>query len=363
MRLRSALVLGVTAAMAAPVAVAVAADARTAAGSTAYVTQRQAQAQSRAETQSQAQGRLPSRTRTQAEGRTQPHPQPQPQRPQWRVPPAPSCGDPSSAGFPIDTRIHGGPATYRPGHGFEAWYVDLANTTTRPCRNIHPVVVLTDRARTLDPAQIRLEFHDPAADRWHPVRFEKTDEDELVGAFDDGFPGFAVPAGKTVPVKVRLAFTADALTGQVVANAATVQRQGDDGDWVGESNDYRFTMAAAIGDESSSAGDSDTDSGSGRDSHSNTDSGSGRNSHTDTDTDTDTDSGRDSHSNSDSGSGRNSHSDNNRGDGTGFAQPPSSLAKTGSEHLLGLGVTAGVLLLLGGGALVVGRRRFRTGRY
>ncbi|MEN8650209.1 hypothetical protein ABCR94_06080 [Streptomyces sp. 21So2-11] len=301
MRLRSALVLGVTAAMAAPVAVAVAADARTTAGSTAYVTQRQTQRQTQGYAQREAP--VPAQTHAQSQGR------------QWRNPLAPSCGDPSSAGFPIDTRIYGGPATYRPGDGFQAWYVDLANTTTRPCQNIHPVVVLIDQARTLSPAQIRLEFHDPAADRWHPVRFEKTEEDELVGAFDDGFPGFAVPAGRTVPVKVRLAFTTDVVPGQVVANAATVQRQGDDGDWVGESNDYRFTMAAETGGDHSSDSGSDTDS------------------------------------------------DTNRSDGTGSAQPPSSLAKTGSEHLLGLGVTAGVLLLLGGGALVVGYRRFRTGRY
>jgi hypothetical protein len=54
-----------------------------------------------------------------------------------------------------------------------------------------------------------------------------------------------VAPGATLSVKVRLAVTSDAVANDVVAHAAVVQRQGDDGDdgdWVGQSNDYRFRI-------------------------------------------------------------------------------------------------------------------------
>ncbi|MGW6455124.1 hypothetical protein ACWF94_04230, partial [Streptomyces sp. NPDC055078] len=41
----------------------------------------------------------------------------------------PGCGTASRKEFPIDTRIHGGPAAHHPGGGFEQWSVDLTNTT------------------------------------------------------------------------------------------------------------------------------------------------------------------------------------------------------------------------------------------
>lgn len=41
-------------------------------------------------------------------------------------------------------------------------------------------------------------------------------------------------------MKVRLGFTADTRPNEVTANAAVVQRRGDDGEWVGESGGYRF---------------------------------------------------------------------------------------------------------------------------
>lgn len=41
-------------------------------------------------------------------------------------------------------------------------------------------------------------------------------------------------------MKVRLALTPDAVPNEVTVNAAIVQRHGDDGDWVGQSNAYRF---------------------------------------------------------------------------------------------------------------------------
>ncbi|WP_375138082.1 hypothetical protein [Streptomyces sp. Act143] len=157
---------------------------------------------------------------------------------------APACDAPGSRAFPLTTRIHGGPADYAPGGGFGTWYLDLTNTTARTCTDIHPVIVLVDKERALTAGQPRLEFYEDAADgdRPRPVRFEATDEDELVGAF--GGPGFTVGPGRTVTVKVRLALTADTVANQVTANAAVVQRHDDDGDWVGQSNDYRFTVEA-----------------------------------------------------------------------------------------------------------------------
>ncbi|ORT61591.1 hypothetical protein [Streptomyces sp. CB03238] len=159
----------------------------------------------------------------------------------------PTCGNPSSADFPIRTRISGGPTAYRPGGGFHTWNVELTNTTSEPCGNIHPVIVFTDRARALKPAQIQLEFYENVGNgrRQYPVTIEQTDESELVGVLDDGadaFRGFAVPPGRTVTVPVRLAFTSDARPDAITANAAIVQRRGGDGDWVGESADYRFTL-------------------------------------------------------------------------------------------------------------------------
>ncbi|MFG2554985.1 hypothetical protein ACGFWF_34340 [Streptomyces sp. NPDC048581] len=171
----------------------------------------------------------------------------------------PSCATPDRD-FPLATRLHGGPDSYAAGGGFGTWYLDLTNTTERTCTGIHPVVVLVDGKRTLKPSQPRLEFYgtqdgaqDGAQDstqdgtrndtRPHPVRFETTDQNELVGAFD-GFPGFTVGPRKTVTVKVRLAITSDAVPNEVTANAAVVQRHEGDGDWVGQSNDYRFAIEA-----------------------------------------------------------------------------------------------------------------------
>ncbi len=154
------------------------------------------------------------------------------------------CAASDDGTFPLTTRIHGGPGSYEAGGGFGTWSLDLTNTTDRSCSGIHPVVVLVDEKHALKPSQPRLEFYDGPQPR--PVRFEATDADELVGAFggdgdgSDGFPGFTVGPGRTVTVKVRLAVTSDAVPNVVTANAAVVQRHEDDGDWVGQSNDYRF---------------------------------------------------------------------------------------------------------------------------
>ncbi|MFF7983260.1 hypothetical protein ACFZDK_29780 [Streptomyces sp. NPDC007901] len=150
-----------------------------------------------------------------------------------------SCAGADEQGFPLTARIHDGPSTYEAGGGFGVWYLDLTNTTPRTCTDVHPVVVLADDKRALKPAQTELEFYDGPSTR--PVMLTETDESELVGVFDgNDFPGFTIASGATVSVKVRLAVASDAVTNAVTVNAAAVQRQGSDGQWVGESNDYRF---------------------------------------------------------------------------------------------------------------------------
>ncbi|MGV4986611.1 hypothetical protein ACVB8X_22405 [Streptomyces sp. NRAIS4] len=157
----------------------------------------------------------------------------------------PACVGADARAFPLAARIRGGPGSYEAGGGYGTWYIDLTNTTRQTCTNIHPVIVLVDDKRALQPNQPQLDFFDGQKPR--PVKFERTDEQELVGVLDGaGFAGFAVPPGKTVSVKVRLALPSNAPSERVTANAAVVQRRGADGDWVGESNAYWF----GIGQES-----------------------------------------------------------------------------------------------------------------
>nr|WP_237305130.1 LPXTG cell wall anchor domain-containing protein [Streptomyces qaidamensis] len=235
-------------------------------------------------------------------------------RPAYADAPAPACAAPDDHTFPLTTRIHGGPDSYTAGGGFGTWYVDLTNTTDRTCTGIHPVVVLVDDKRALEPSQPRLEFFE--GPRAHPVRFEKTGEDELVGAFtdeEDRFAGFTVGPGRTVTVKVRLMLTSDAVPNDVTANAAVVQRHDDDGDWVGQSNDYRFGIGG---------GDAGTDTG------------------------TDTDTGKETRPDPDPDA-----SVPPREDRFPFAE---ELARTGTGTQV---VAAAALLLTGGGVLLVARRR------
>ncbi|MFJ2603532.1 hypothetical protein ACIO13_00870 [Streptomyces sp. NPDC087425] len=170
--------------------------------------------------------------------------------------PAASCAadDPH---FPLTTRIENGPGTYQAGGGYGTWSLKLTNTTDRSCGNVHPVVVLVDERRTLRPEQPLLEFFDEDR-RPHPVHFEVTDEDELVGAFDDGFPGFTVGPKKTVSVAVRLALTSDAEPNDITAKAALVQRQGGNGEWVGQSNDYAFRVEDSAGADTGGGTGGDT---------------------------------------------------------------------------------------------------------
>ncbi|TXS55336.1 hypothetical protein [Streptomyces sp. t39] len=157
----------------------------------------------------------------------------------------PTCGKESDPQFPIRTRIHGGPATVRPGSGFQGWRLDLTNTTPELCHHIHPVVILTDRDGALAADRVAVQFHDTDAGRWRAVALERTGEAELVGAVDDGFQGFVVPAGRTVTVEARLSFAAGTAPGDVTVNTAVVQRKGDDGDWVGESGDWHVAVSGA----------------------------------------------------------------------------------------------------------------------
>ncbi|MEU7555478.1 hypothetical protein AB0B01_24565 [Streptomyces sp. NPDC044571] len=153
-----------------------------------------------------------------------------------------TCGDGKSSAFPLGARIRGGPEVYRTGGGAQTWLLDLTNTTGSRCTDIHPVVVLTDTARALRPAHVRMEFDTPEGAL--PATLEHTDRDEIIAVFDGGeaFPGFTVDAGRSLTVTVHLAFTSDAPSGEVVADAALVQRRTDDGDWVGEAGGYRFTV-------------------------------------------------------------------------------------------------------------------------
>ncbi|WP_308404128.1 hypothetical protein [Streptomyces sp. SKN60] len=176
------------------------------------------------------------------------------------MPTAPTCGAAGDKDFPLATRIHGGPAEYPAGGELRTWSLDLTNTTAEPCRAVHPVLVLTDRDQALRPGQIRAEFYDAEARLWRPVAFESTDRAESVGVFAGpelqagpknpipavpAFDGFAVPAGRTLTVPVRLAFGADAAPDEVTVSAAVVQKRGEDGDWVGESGAYRLTIGPA----------------------------------------------------------------------------------------------------------------------
>ncbi|QNP72499.1 hypothetical protein IAG44_25795 [Streptomyces roseirectus] len=199
----------------------------------------------------------------------------------------PACATPGTRDFPLTARLRGGPESYEAGGGHGVWYLDLVNTTGRDCTGVHPVVVLVDSQRELRADQVRLDFYEGR--HLHAVHFEETDADELVGPFGedagsaedaggtghadhtegtgtaeppqppgtpaDGtagtpaanppFTGFSVPAHRTLTVKLRLALTTSAAANDVTAHAAVVQRQGDDGEWVGQSNPYRFTVEAA----------------------------------------------------------------------------------------------------------------------
>lgn len=244
----------------------------------------------------------------------------------------PSCGDPAAPDFPITTRLRGGPDTYRAGGAAGEWSLELTNTTADSCRNIHPVIVLTDRARELAADQVEVKFDDGAG-RWIGVRFHTTDEDEHIGVFDGGFPGFTVAADRTVTVKVRLAFASGTASAHAVVSAAVVQRRPDDGEWVGESNAYRFIIDGRDPGRDTGHEPDDPD-------------------HPEADADPGPD--RSPAPERDSGTGDD--------DTPRAREHPPALAMTSRDPgpLLALGTTAGALIL-GGAALMTGARRHLRG--
>ncbi|WP_344292207.1 hypothetical protein, partial [Streptomyces synnematoformans] len=153
--------------------------------------------------------------------------------------PAPRCGDSGAGGFPVRTALRGEGAALRAGGARHPLALQLHNVSDRPCRGVHPVAVFSreDGAR-LRPGDVRLQFYDAAARRWRPVVFERTGAGESAGVFAQGFRGFALPAGGSREVPLRMAFAAGAPAGRVTVNVTAVQRRGDDGEWVGQSKDY-----------------------------------------------------------------------------------------------------------------------------
>jgi hypothetical protein len=159
---------------------------------------------------------------------------------------AANCALAAGQDFPLRARLHGGPAEYTAGGAPRAFALDLANATGADRREVHAVVMLIDDRRALFPAQIAMEYADGAGD-WHPVSFEHTDNDENVAVLGgENGPGTVVPARATVTVRLRLRFAPGTPAGRVTASATVMQRKGDDGDWVGESDPYAFrTLPAA----------------------------------------------------------------------------------------------------------------------
>ncbi|MGW6769921.1 hypothetical protein ACWGBX_05825 [Streptomyces sp. NPDC055037] len=282
----------------------------------------------------------------------------------------PRCGDVFDREFPIEARIHGGPAGFRPGGGPGAWYLDLTNTTDADCRFIHPVVVLADRDRTLAVSQVTLQIR-PATSgdggRWRTLSLEKTDEDEIVGVLNDGFPGFVVPGGRTVTVSARLAFAADTRPNRVLMSAATVQRRGRDGDWVGESNAYDFAIGASGGN-----GDKETkesrENGENRESRESREKSESKEKRTDADAGVRTEASTAPDSVPDPAP--DSVPDSVPDSGIGMTRPsgpsappePPALARTGTGGDLIGRIAASAALLTAGVVLVVGVRRLRAGR-
>ncbi|MFE4945789.1 hypothetical protein [Streptomyces sp. NPDC056641] len=281
----------------------------------------------------------------------------------------PRCGDVFDRDFPIEARIHGGPAGFRPGGGPGAWYLDLTNTTDADCQHIHPVVVLADRDRTLAVSQVTLQIR-PATSgdggRWRTLSLEKTDEDEIVGVLNDGFPGFVIPGGRTVTISARLAFAADTRPNRVLMSAATVQRRGRDGDWVGESNPYGFAIGAGgvNGDK-----EKRTDAHARASTAASTAPGSAGDSVPDSAVSTAPDSGSGvtrppgpiPPSTATPGA-RSPFAPSAPSDPSDPSEPPPALARTGTGGDLTGRIAAAAALLTAGVVLVLGVRRLRAGR-
>ncbi|MEW2547191.1 hypothetical protein AB0910_15670 [Streptomyces sp. NPDC047002] len=184
-----------------------------------------------------------------------PHPAPAARAVASAPAPVPLCGAAAARDFPIRARLRGGPAVYRAGGGAQTWYVDLVNTTRRACRNVHPVLVVTGAGRRLTAAQITLRLADGhGVPRTLPLH--TSDEDEVIGVVDRDTTGLTVPARGTVSLEASLAFAGDAPEGPVTVSAAAVQREGNDGGWVGASAPYRLRVVAGGEDADTAPGGS-----------------------------------------------------------------------------------------------------------
>jgi len=155
---------------------------------------------------------------------------------------APACGSPAATGFPIASRLHGGPEAYNTGVVAADFALDLHNTTAGACRDVHPLLIVVGRSRRLTPAHFTLRYAPPGGP-WRTVPFETTDRAENIGipGGEDG-PGLTIAPGGTVTLRLRLFFAPGAPAGPVVASATTMQRRGTDGSWVGESGHYGFDV-------------------------------------------------------------------------------------------------------------------------
>lgn len=155
---------------------------------------------------------------------------------------APACGAPAATGFPINSRLYGGPSGYSTGVYADGFSLDLHNTTAGACRDVHPLIILVDRAEQLTPEHFTL-WYAPPGGSWRTVPFERTDHGENIGIPDgERSPGLTIPAGGTVTVRLRLFFEPEAPAGPVVASATTMQRRAENGAWVGESDHYLFDI-------------------------------------------------------------------------------------------------------------------------
>lgn len=306
----------------------------------------------------------------------------------------PVCGDPKAKDFPIETRIQDAPERYASGGGYGTWFLDLTNTTDTSCRALHPVLVLADRDRRLTPDQIQLEFSEPGSPGTeHRVTWESTDRDEQIGVFgesgkgeqSDPFLGLTVPAGETVSVRVRMAFTSDTAPGPVTAHAAVVQRRHqdkakgggrEDGEWVGESEKYPFVIVdGATGgirepDGPRTEHPRPEDSRSERPEPERSGPGAGTRTERPGDPDgsrtgpgTDPGTGRDPSPDRDSGAGE-EDSGGEESPGLpprdGLGRPLPELARTGPASIAWTGAAAGALLLAGAALLRHARRVRRT---